>query len=322
MNSINLSLNKGETIAFVGDAHIDSVPPSSRIDDTFQTVMNKLNFIFNKCKEENVKALFWAGDIFNKVSLPFSPVNTFMDLLIDFRNAGIQNLAICGNHDIMRNSMDYLNRSPVQTLFSSGLMSHISKEVNVNINDDIIIHSVDYPEYPEPVKKSEKGKFNLLLCHMFINANGFLADEKHNLTTDVIKKLKYDAIVAGHDHEEYPSMNIEGTMVYRPGSILRGTSHDYNFTRKPNFLIMQEDRTLKKVVIDHMPYKDVVSAYVLNKKQEGSISGLQDVLSNLASRLSMSTSDDGDRILEIIKSDPNLPTESRLQILEYVGEIS
>lgn len=325
MQVVQLQLKPEEKIAFISDVHLDSVTPSSRIDDILQTTINKFEDILKKCIEKNVKAIFYEGDIVNRIGIPFSPINAFMEVLIRFRDAGIQMFSICGNHDILRNSMDYIDRSPLQTLFSSGLIKHINLENRVIINNSVLITPVDYTEYPPEADKS--ATYNLLLCHMFVNANEFMADEKHNLRTEDILQLGYDVIIAGHDHQEYPVMEIGGSLIYRHGSLLRGTSHDYNIERKPNFLVFNDlsnicKDTIEKVIIEHRPYQDVVSNYVLNKKQVGSISGLKDVLSNLAEKLSMSSDTDGDRILEIIKTDPELPTESRLQLLNYISEIA
>ena len=326
MQVYQLNLKDDEKVAFVSDFHLDSNTVPSRIDDLFQTVINKAEDILKKCKERNVKVLCWEGDLINRITIPFSAINSFIEVLIKFREEGIQNFAICGNHDIIRNSMDYLDRSPLQTLFASGLMTHINLENRLCINDSLMITPVDYTEYP-PKVGSKRHKTELLLCHMFINANEFMSDEKHNLRTEDIIELGYDIIVAGHDHAEYPTIDIGSTTIYRHGSVLRGTAHDYNFERKPNILVCNNVNnvckdTIEKVILEHRPYKDIASNYVLNKKQVGTISGLKDLLSNLADKLSVSSDADGDRILEIIKTDPELPNESRLKLLNYITEMS
>ena len=326
MSVTSLQLQKGEKIAFVSDLHLDSATPPSRIDDLQETALNKTEDILKKCIDRNVKVVCWEGDVINRVGVPFAPINAFMEVLIKFRDAGIKNYSICGNHDIMRNSMDYLYRSPLQTFFASGLMTHIHLDNKLLINNSLLITPVDYTEYP-PEVDSDSTYTNLLLCHMFINANEFMADSKHNLRTEDILQLGYDVIVAGHDHEEYPTMNIGKTLIYRHGSVLRGTAHDYNFTREPKFLVFRDvsnvcESTIEKVIIEHKPYQDVASNYVLNKKQVGTISGLKDLLSNLADKLSDSSDSDSDRILNIIKTDPELPNEARLKILNYVTEMS
>lgn len=324
MEIIQLNLKKDEKIAFLQDVHMDSSSVDSRIDDMSQTAVDKLRDVLKKSQERNVKALFQAGDFFNKISVSHKAVNMLGEVLSEFKEAGIQVFAICGNHDIVRNNMDNIERSPIQTLFTYGMVKHINLETRVIINKKVMITPVDYTEYPPEADKN--ATYNILLCHMFVNTSSFIADDRHNLRTEDLQKMKYDVVFAGHDHEEYPMMEIGGSIVIRNGALLRGTAHNYNFTRKPNFIVFQDldninKDTIEKVEIAHKPYQDVVSNYILNKKQEGSMTGLKDVLSNLAEKLSMSSSEDHDRILEVIKTDPNLPNDSRIQILNYINEI-
>ncbi len=320
-----VALSNINKIAFISDVHLDGVTPMSRIDDILETLIGKMKFILKECVDRGVQVVFFEGDLVNRITLPFKPINEFISVLQGFKDANILLYSICGNHDIVYNSMDYIDRSPVQTLFSSGLITHINLESPVVINRSILITPVDYPEIP--IKANADATYNILLVHSFINASEYLADTKHNLTDKDIKALGYDLIVAGHDHQEYPNYHVGKTLVIRHGSLLRGTSHDYNFRRKPNFLVLNDlnnicEETIEKVEVAHKPYTDVASNYVVNKEKMGSISGLKDMLSDLASKLTMSSEVDEDRILNVIKSDENLPNEARLKILNYVSEIT
>lgn len=323
MSDIKLTLKDNEKIAFISDIHMDSVTPNSRIDDILETACVKLNDIYDKCVERNVKAVFCEGDILNRISEPYIVINLLGNILNKFRDAGIKVYSICGNHDILRNNLENIERSPIQTLFTFGVMTHINLSNRVIINDSMLITPVDYTEFP--VKADKTYRTNVLLAHMFFNANKFMSDDKHNITSKNLKEWGYDVVILGHDHTEYPTIIDEGTIVVRHGSLIRGTAHSYNFNRHPNFLVFNDLNnitldTIEKVVVEHKPYKDVVSNYVLNKKNEGTISGLQDVLSNLADKLTMSSEEDSDRILDIIKSDEKLPNEVRLQILQYINQ--
>jgi DNA repair exonuclease SbcCD nuclease subunit len=322
---IELNLSREEKIAFISDIHWDSNTPNSRIDNILETLKYKLEDILKKCIEKNIKAVFMEGDVFNRVSVTHECVNSLISVLMEFKKNEIKMFSILGNHDIMRNSIDYIDKTPIQTLFVMGLVTHINKGSCVKVCENLMIYPVDYCEYPDKIDSSST--YNILLCHMFINANEYMSDEKHNLRTEDIIELGYDMIIAGHDHEEYPLIEVGKSLVVRHGSLLRGTSHSYNFNRKPNLFVLNNvydvsKSTIEKVILEHRPYKEVASNYVLNKKQVGTITGLKDLLSNLADRLSVSSDTDGDRILEIIKTDPNLPNESRLKLLNYITEMS
>lgn len=325
MNVIQLVLNKDERVAFCCDVHFDSNTPDSRIDDIQETAIEKLKDMLNKCIERNVKYLFFEGDIFNRIQVPHLCVNLFGEILLKYKEAGIELFTICGNHDILRNSLDNFERSPLQTLFTFGILKHINLNTRVIINKKVMITPVDYTEYPPVADKS--APVNILLAHMFYDVGELLSDEKHNLTREAVEKLGYDLIVLGHDHEHYPIVNQDGCLIVRSGSLLRGTSHNYNFTRKPCFVVLNDienitENSIEEVEIEHKKYEDIASSYVLNKKSMSSITGLQDVLSNLALKLSEGSEVDGDRILDIINTDEDLPVECRLLILKYINENS
>lgn len=325
MMLIQLSLSSDEGIAFVLDIHADSQSPSSRVDDIRVTLSDKLNDILNSCVKRNVRYVFFAGDIFNRVACPHETVNMLGSIFLKFKSRGMELFSILGNHDIVRNNLDAMEKSPIQTLFSFGVLTHISLSNFVVINKDIKITPVDYTEYPIEADKSYKK--NILLAHMFYKTSELIADAKHNLSEKDVGKLGYDMMVLGHDHCEYPVVKQGKTYIHRFGSVLRGSSHDYNFTRVPKFMVVKdignlcEDGTrVEYVGIKHRSYETIASEYVITKKNFSDTSGLQDILSNLADKLAESGQSDGDRIFDIIKNDTNLPNDCRDLLLRYINE--
>lgn len=325
MSFYNLVVDSNDSIAFILDLHMDSTTPSSRIDDLQETLLDKMDDIREKCIERRVKHIFFAGDIFNRIACTHASVNLLGESFLKFKENGIQLYSILGNHDIVRNSLEAMEKSPIQTLFSFGVLSHISRDSKVFINSKVLISPFDYTEVVEPVPDDYTHMFNVLLAHVFYNASDLLADDKHNIREAEVDRLGYDLMVLGHDHQEYPTIKVNNTTIVRCGAVLRGTAHNYNFTRKPKFVVWKNlDNpsvdNLEYVEIRHRDYRDIASEYVINKKQVGSISGLQDVLSNLAEKLADSGESDADRILDIINTDKDLPQTCRALILKYLSE--
>lgn len=325
MSCYNLTVNSTDSIAFILDLHMDSSTPSSRIDDLQETLLDKMDDIRDKCIKNRVKHIFFAGDIFNRIACTHASVNLLGESFLKFKKNGIELYTILGNHDIVRNSLEAMEKSPIQTLFSFGVLEHINQENPVIINNKIIINPFDYTEIVSPVRDEYNEMYKVLLGHVFYNASDLLSDERHNIKESDVSKLGYDLMVLGHDHQEYKTIQVGNTTIVRCGSVLRGTAHNYNFTRKPKFVIWKDlDNpsvdNLEYIEIRHKDYKDIASEYVINKKQVGSISGLQDVLSNLAEKLADSGESDSDRILDIINTDKDLPVECRALILKYLSE--
>jgi len=318
---ISLHLSENETIAFIGDLHYDNHTPESRIDDIQVTLCEKLNSVLKSCLKKNVKHLFFEGDVFNRIACSHESINTLGNSLLQFIKNGITLYTILGNHDIVRNNLEHIEKSPIQTLFTFGVLKHINLQNLVEINNRVLITPVDYTETLKEAVKSYD--YNILLAHVFYEQKGFLAEDKHNVTEKQLRELGYDYAFFGHDHEEYPLSYCDKCQVYRTGSVLRGTSHNYNFNRIPKFVVMSGFDSKLSCEVVEIPCKDyelVASEYSLNKKRLGSASGLQNVLSDLADKLSESNQSDGDRIYEIIKTDKNLPQDCRGLILKYIAE--
>lgn len=324
MNVIQMKLEPDETIAFLGDLHLDNRSVDSRVDDLMQTAKDKLWDILGKCQERKVRALFLEGDVFNRIQVSHEAINEFGSIFMEFKNAGIRIFTILGNHDILRNAYDNFQKAPLQTMITFGIIEHIHLENRVLINGKVLITPVDYFEYP--TKAEPKAGCNILLAHMFYNQSAMMADERHNLSKEVVESLGYDFVFLGHDHEEYKMAQAGKSIVVRTGSLLRGTAHIYNFTRKPCFTVLTDlsdirKETLERVEISHREFKEVASSYVLNKKSMSTITGLKDVLSNLAERLAEGTETESDRIFEILQTDDSLPAECRMLIMKYLSEV-
>jgi DNA repair exonuclease SbcCD nuclease subunit len=320
-----LTIKEDESIAFTGDLHADSFGPESRIDDFQSTMISKLEDILKKCIDKNVKALFFPGDMFSRILVPHECVNVVGNVFMKFRKAEIKVFTIVGNHDIARNQLEKFVKSPLKTLFTFEAVENISLCRRVVINKRTLITPVNYVEYP--CIANQNAKFNILLAHMYYNASEqFAAGINHNIEEKNVLEWNYDCMVLGHDHVEYPIMKVGRTDIIRPGSVMRATSHEYNYYRIPCFYILRNPAeynvlNFERIEIQALPFKDVASSSVINKKSCNTLSGLQDVLSNLAERLAGTETDNGgDRIIELIRNDSQIPSEVRALLFHYFGE--
>lgn len=315
---INLTIASDESVAFVGDLHMDSACPVSRIDNFMVTTCQKVADIREKSIQHNVKAIFFSGDIFSRITTSNESINMLGIELLKFREAGIQVFTIAGNHDIPRNNIEYLIKSPLSLLINFGVITHINTMNRVIINKKGLITPVDYTEsIPYAAKNA---KYNILLAHVFYEAGDLIAG-KSNIKKEDVAGLGYNCMWLGHDHVRYPMINVDGTDIVRPGSVTRGTSHDYNITQTPVFYILSglddyNSYNLKCVDIACMPSDQIFSSVVLNKKDK--LSNLNSLISDLVDRLSdKDMTSTGNSISEIVKSDKDLEVEVKELLLGY-----
>lgn len=317
---INLTLKDDECIAFCGDIHADSCTPSSRIDDYPKTVLFKLNDLREKCIQNNVKALFLLGDVFNRIQVTNEMINLTGREFMRFKDDGIKVFTIFGNHDFSRNNLENIIKSPLSLLCDFGIITHINSKKRVVINKKTLITPLDYTE--SVIKAYDKAPYNILVAHMFYSNKH--ADKKANIESNDVKNLGYNAIVLGHDHILYPIINVDGTDIIRGGALTRGTSHNYNFDRKVGFYILRKPweyntSNWEFINIKIKPMKDIVSNTVINKKFE--LSDLSEMVSDLVDRIISDSGVQYDGILGRVKNDKNLPDDVRDLLLRYFSDV-
>lgn len=328
-----IDLNNDENIAIIGDLHFDNRTINSRIDDLLITANNKLKDIFIKCQQHNVKIVIFQGDVFNRNQISYEALNLFTNNLMHFKNlnSDLQIYSIIGNHDMFRNSIDLMQKTPLQLLFNSGIIEHICLEnkLQVNIKNEsskikkLLITPVDYIEYPP--EADANFDINILIAHMFYNKSDAVSNSGHNLKNNEVKNLNYDFIFLGHDHEEYPPESINKTILYRQGAVIRGTSHNYNFERKPCFLILKNlynlsQNSIEKIHITCQNYKDVVRSFIANKKDLNLKNIMQENLKYLADKLTILPKTYENNIISKIENDINLSTNCKEILLHYINE--
>jgi predicted phosphodiesterase len=312
---IELNINTDESIAFIGDLHGDSATPSSRIDNYMFTVIEKIKDIHATCLNEKVKAVFWLGDVFNRLQVTNEAINLIGKAILEMKDSGIRQFSIIGNHDISRNLIDTAQKFPLSILFNFGVIEHLNLSKRVVINKKTMITALDYIE--KPVKAYPKAPYNIMLAHLFYNH----PNDKYNLSPEDVKSLNYNCIVLGHDHECYPIIQVGNTDIVRPGSVLRGTCHDYNFTRKVGFYILKNPADYSTLNLTFTlikaarPMEEVVSSVVLNKKK--GLTDLTSMMSDLVSVLSETSELNEETIAVKTKKDKNLPEGVKELLLKY-----
>ncbi len=317
---VNLSLEKDEAIAFASDLHADSHPPSSRLDVDYTGVaVEKLGWVFESCLKNKVKMLILGGDVFHRVVTTFECVRRIGSMFLEFKKAGIMVGSIVGNHDIARNQIEKLSKSPLNMLFDFGILENLNIDRRVVINKKLLITPVGYLE--KLVKANKKAVYNILVAHMFYKAPKQFGDS-HSLTEGHVLEMDYDAIFLGHDHINYKILRKGKTDIVRPGSLIRGTTHNYNFNRDVGFYILRDPvnysvNNYDFIKLPARPMEEVVSSLVLHKKNN--LADLSDMMGDLVMRLTES-GERYDGVLDAVRKDKNIPESVRSLLLDYFRE--
>jgi predicted phosphodiesterase len=214
-------------VIFVGDPHLDSRTPVSRLDDYRVLTLEKLKNLYLLAVDQNVDHVVMTGDMFHRYDVPISYLNEVMFALKMFKHAGIDVWSIIGNHDIPHNVMDYFKNTPLSLLFQSGLLKQLGDSGNALQLANTRIRGLSFTEDVDDLEKIRPGEqYELLVMHYAID------NTVANESIPFEKLEPFDVVVCGHDHMYYPPLlKDNGTRYYRPGSFTRRTKDDYNLTR-------------------------------------------------------------------------------------------
>jgi DNA repair exonuclease SbcCD nuclease subunit len=99
-------------ILFIGDPHLDSRTPLSRLDDYRVTTINKLDNLLTLAVRKKAKYVVMTGDMFHRSDIPMSYLNEVLRMLKKFKAEGVEVYSLIGNHDLPHNISHEYNYIP------------------------------------------------------------------------------------------------------------------------------------------------------------------------------------------------------------------
>ncbi len=261
-------------IIFVGDVHLKGSTPISRKDNYSETILNKLQYIWNYANTIDCTTIIFLGDIFDTVNTSLQYFSHCLTLFKKITDSGIDLYTIVGNHDLRYDSMETLPITPLGILIKSDAM----KLLDSLIVDDVFIKGCHFPESPEP--NTQKDLYSILLLHRFYES-GF---NEIPITKEEAQTLDYDVCILGHDHKPYSTIMVEGRdkliKIIRPGSLARNSSDQYNRLRKPRILVMETSD--KSFHYEEVPAESGMNIF-FEKEEEKEVISMKELVDYLKS---------------------------------------
>lgn len=261
-------INKIKKILSVGDVHFNYATPESRIDNYRDTCIKKIRQVRGICEKEGYKVVVMTGDLFTHNRQPLEYINKVISEFIKFKELGIDVYTISGNHDLSYNRMDYLDRSPLGNMIYSGVVKHLD-EIDIETKEGYKVYLKGF-DYPEELDSINKDGIKICVAHRYF--------ENYNedyITKEDIEKLGYHIYILGHDHVSYKPQRVGNRYLIRPGSLTRGTSHNYQLERDVvvDGIVFNgsKDRpklTLKRHKLDIRPAKQVFTDKVFEEDDD------------------------------------------------------
>ena len=274
-------------IGIIGDLHIAPVP-DKRIDDYFQTGLDKIEQISKYCD-----VVIFLGDIFTSARVEEKYVYDLISHLYFCKNNyNVKFYTIVGNHDVVHEDENNLKDSSLGILQVSGA-------IDIILDKPLLIGDYSFSTIPVNFRKAKE-----ILPYKKVNSNlteVLLVHHEYEtgtncFTYDDFKNLGYKMIFLGHDHKPFEQGRIiypEFT-VYRSGSIMRNRAEDYNFTRVLYYPVIDTelkgtDKEVHCEVLNYKPANDVFKVEAItrqNYKKEKFVEAVDQVIDKYKANIS------------------------------------
>lgn len=220
-----------------GDPHLDPSGPSTRIDSYSDACFRKIQFCISLAESLKVDYLALTGDT-NGEGIESRTFRIAMKSLL--KSSRVPIISLIGNHpgDTIRSRFSTWETREFGDYVVSGCFKPIIgfqpllDDQGVRVGSFLGLNAYEYRRNSLPTEPSEENaKVRVIFAHTFID----IPDLELSFSTKDLK-TKYpnlEAIFAGHDHQQYAPIQLQGVWIFRPGSLLR-TSNDESSQRIPH----------------------------------------------------------------------------------------
>jgi|694.fasta_scaffold05695_11 DNA repair exonuclease SbcCD nuclease subunit len=211
----------------IGDNHLDSNTPPSRLDNYMETCLQELHETLQIAKANKIDYYILLGDIFNRIDVGGVCRNRALEILSSDNGEPwpFEKYLVIGNHDIAHDP-DLMEKSSAQALVSAGCVKfadgiegipvkfwHFTPKLDENLKSGVL---ADHDE-------------KIMFMHASITDRPFAFDTVlfDELTVNPNTKL----IFSGHIHKKMEAEK-NGVKFINPGSVGRNRiSDDYSKTK-------------------------------------------------------------------------------------------
>lgn len=312
------------SIVIIGDLHLNSSTPVSRIDDYANTSIEKLETLLDICVSRKYNKIILLGDVTHKYQQPLSYIYKVMEVFNRFKTKGITIYSIVGNHDVPYDKTSYLNRTALGLLFQSNLIKHLKEESFIFNGYRVKVFGYDYEDIIQPVRALEDtGDINICVCHRYYN----YSYSNTSLTKNNIIDLDYDIYCTGHEHQPYELTKVDNKLVVRPGRFMRGTADNYNIEDTSVYMDVikftgEKSKPSIQIIREIIPTKspsEIFSTKSLSKDNSDKVlSSLSEKVSSLLDKMDFKDSSNNIDVYQVLDELVEVDTRIKNRIETYL----
>lgn len=268
-------------ILVINDPHIAWTAPLGRVDDYFESIMEKLFYCMQLSHVKKAMTVI-TGDLFHHKRTTQIPYEMLHFMLPVFQAFHSRPLVIPGNHDLGPEGTSGLLRRPLMALAHMGgvnimvdnsletddfwayfLAYSATHETNPDHYSPLFWFSdsdspIDHPTYEEMEEARAAGKPLIMFAHAPIIPIGESRPYPHLTLNQIPGWDTIDYWFVGHVHDDFGVRQYDGTTFVNVGSLARVSRTQMNMTRVPKVALLDtETRTVEEIEVPHRPASEV-----------------------------------------------------------------
>jgi len=261
-------------IGLITDIHFRGVSPENRIDDFYQSIIEKFEESLAIFKKNKCELILDAGDMLHSPIVSLTICDDIIDIINKYK---IQVHALYGNHCLLNGHIENSKSTTLTHMFKR--CDYFNRLVEVDCSKDnfkipTLIKGYEYYHGIESDIK-EKGLFHnsenyltIAVVHAMITEKKLMDSVLHIPYQEL--KTNYDFVFLGHNHHEIGIQKVGDATIIGLGALARLTADKKDYMRKPKVAIL--DTETKKVEVVELksakPYADVFNLEIINQKKE------------------------------------------------------
>ena len=249
---------------FLTDTHIKEKNPINRLDNYFETVINKIDEVAHFAVDNKVDFIVHGGDLFDTPTVSTICLVKFNRILFYLKENNINFYVVSGNHDIYGRNPDTLPRTHLGLLESFEAVEMLDRYNTVEercsngraikIVGTPYIYKMDGDDkkaYLLNDYEKDDNEFLINVVHGMLLEKPFIKEIEHTVVTDILD-TKADLTLSGHYHTGFGVIKLNGKTFLNPGSLTRCSNTTEEYKRMPQYALIEinEDFKLDIKLID------------------------------------------------------------------------
>ena len=270
-------------LGILGDTHFTSRGPNRRLDNYFETQIDKFNQSLDIFEREKCTHIIQVGDLTESPDVSNFVISVIIRLL---RERGIVVYCCYGQHDISGHSASTLKRSPLKVLEAAGVVILLKdkpieqKNVFVPTSNDKRYIMLYGASFGEPVPNTcEDDPYNILVTHRMIGDRELYPGQELVSPRKFLRdNPSFDLVICGDYHYRFKD-TYDGRMIINSGCLMRKTISKFDQEHIPG--VATFDVNENKLDIFELNIQPVEEVFDLSREEKSDNKNLIKFIENL-----------------------------------------